>query len=40
MRTGVFLLLLAVFTCGLAQVDDDDAPEELQVETLVSITMQ
>lgn len=40
MRTGVFLLLLAVFTCGLAQVDHDDAPEELQVETLVSITMQ
>ncbi|XP_063329137.1 peptidyl-prolyl cis-trans isomerase FKBP11 [Pelmatolapia mariae] len=35
MRTGVFLLLLAVFTCGLAQVDDDDVPEELQVETLV-----
>lgn len=35
MRTGVFLLLLTVFTCGLAQVEDDDAPEELQVETLV-----
>ncbi|XP_006807646.1 peptidyl-prolyl cis-trans isomerase FKBP11 [Neolamprologus brichardi] len=35
MMTGIFLLLLAVFTCGLAQVDHDDAPEELQVETLV-----
>jgi len=37
MEARVFLLLLAAFTCGLAQVDENTA-EELQVETLVSWT--
>lgn len=37
MKTSVFLLLLiAAFTCGLAQ-EDDEAVEELLVETLVSL---
>jgi len=35
MKIYVFLLLLAAFTCGLAQGEDSE-PEELQVETLVS----
>uniref|UniRef100_A0A8C2XQK5 peptidylprolyl isomerase n=1 Tax=Cyclopterus lumpus TaxID=8103 RepID=A0A8C2XQK5_CYCLU len=34
MKSCVFLLLLAAFTCGLAQGEDSEA-EELQVETLV-----
>ncbi|TNN65644.1 Peptidyl-prolyl cis-trans isomerase FKBP11 [Liparis tanakae] len=33
MKIYVFLLLLAAFTCGLAQGQDSE-PEELQVETL------
>lgn len=37
MKTGVFLLLLAAFTCGLAHGEENEA-EELQVETLVSGT--
>lgn len=37
MRSGVFLLLLAALTCGLARGDDGEG-EELQVETLVSET--
>lgn len=37
MKTGVFLLLLAAFTCGLT-LGEQDAVEELQVETLVSET--
>ncbi|XP_041834117.1 peptidyl-prolyl cis-trans isomerase FKBP11 [Melanotaenia boesemani] len=35
METRVFLLLFAVFTCGVAQVEENGAVEELQVETLV-----
>lgn len=37
MKTSVFLLLLAAFTCGLAQ-GEEQAAEEVQVETLVSET--
>lgn len=37
MKTSIFLLLLAAFTCGLAQ-GEQNAVEELQVETLVSET--
>lgn len=38
MKTRVFLLALAVFSCALAQVDESET-DELQVETLVSITI-
>ncbi|XP_005799893.1 peptidyl-prolyl cis-trans isomerase FKBP11 [Xiphophorus maculatus] len=34
MKTRVFLLVLAVFSCALAQVEESET-EELQVETLV-----
>ncbi|XP_014827031.1 PREDICTED: peptidyl-prolyl cis-trans isomerase FKBP11 [Poecilia mexicana] len=34
MKTRVFLLVLAVFSCALAQVDESET-DELQVETLV-----
>lgn len=37
MKTSIFLLLLAAFTCVLAQ-GEQNAVEELQVETLVSET--
>lgn len=37
MKTSVFLLLLAAFTCGLAQ-GEEQAAEEVQVEILVSET--
>lgn len=37
MKTSVFLLLLAAFTCGLAR-GEEQAAEEVQVETLVSET--
>lgn len=37
MKTGICLLLLAALTCGLGQ-GEENAPEELQVETLVSET--
>lgn len=36
MTSGVFLLLLAALTCGLARAEEP-AAEELQVETLVSV---
>ncbi len=37
MKTSVFLLALAAFACGLVQ-GEENAAEELQVETLVSET--
>lgn len=36
MKTSIFLLFFGAFTCGLAQVEEN-AAEELQVETLVSV---
>lgn len=39
MKSSVFLLLLAAFTCGVVR-GEENAVDELQVETLVSETRQ
>lgn len=39
MKSSVFLLLLAAFTCGVV-LGEENAVDELQVETLVSKTRQ